>query len=170
MFCSPSLDNCGQGAAAPAQFALASASHAVWSGVLYWTDTSLAQVVKCTAATPSGCTSTSVVAGTSTSPSVLDVDNTNVYFADSAGVHQCPIGGCASSLTIAGGQQNANSITSDGTYVYWANSTSIMRATIGVMNSGIAIAQNQTNAATIGVGTKGVYWSVQDGTIMMLAK
>src|SRR5207248_7488578 len=84
MFCTPSLDNCDLGAATPAQFALGSASHAVWSGVLYWTDTSVGQVVKCTAATTSGCTSTTLVANTATSPSVLTVDNTNVYFAYSA--------------------------------------------------------------------------------------
>jgi hypothetical protein len=171
MFCTPSLDNCGLGAATPPQYALANASHAVaWASILYWTDTSLAQVVKCTAANASGCTSTSLVANTSTNPSVLTVDGTNVYFADSSGVRQCAVGGCASALTLGAGQQNANSIAYDATYVYWANSTSIMRATIGVMNSGTVIAQNQTNAATIGVGNKGVYWSVQDGAIMMLAK
>jgi hypothetical protein len=170
MFCTPALNNCGTGGGTPVQFTLANASHAFWYGLLYWTDTSAAQVVKCTGSTSSGCTSTSVVANTATSPSVLTVDGTNVYFADSAGVHQCAVGGCASSLTLAGGQQNANSIVSDAKYVYWASSTSIMRGTIDVMNSGTVIAQNQTNAATIGLGTKAVYWSVQDGAIMMLAK
>jgi hypothetical protein len=170
MMCTPTLGNCAN----PIQFTLATTTNIVSYGPLYWTDTSAGAVMKCTTTSgnTSGCTATSAIASFLVSPSVLAVDGTNVYWSDSLGVHQCPVGGCGatSPVTLGAGQQNANSIVADGNYVYWANGSSVIRAHVGVADSAAAIAQNQAGAATVGTGTKGIYWSVQNGAVMMLAK
>jgi hypothetical protein len=153
-------------------FSSATTGNIASHGALYWTDTALAAVMKCSAVTPgAACTSPQTIEASVGGGSVLAVDDANVYWADLDGVKQCPSGGCGTNapVLLATGMQNAASMATDGTNLYWATGSTIVRARVGSPNSAAVIAQNQTAPSQVALGTKAVYW-LAGGTTMMLAK
>ncbi len=136
---------------------------------VFWAASATGTILSCIASNGL-CAGTIAISTGRVGATVIAADASNVYWNETAGVMQCPVGGCAGAAPTVLGAANATNIASDGTYVYWPSGTTIYRAQIGHAGSAVAIAQNQAGAGTVAVGPKAVYWSVNTGNIMLLAK
>jgi hypothetical protein len=164
------IDSCANGTATCTTFVTSSTSdRIVASGAyVYWTEPSTNSVMRCDA-TSSMCSSPATVSSPTTSPGGLAVDGTNVYWLDSAGLQQAPVGG-GNKVTLAPGATGVGPAANDGAHVYWAGQNNVYRATVGVANSQQTVATSQLGVGYIVVDAASVYWNVSTGAIMTMGK
>lgn len=163
------INSCANGTTTCQKFVTSSTSNnIVASGTyVYWTEPSTNSVLRCTAGTV--CSSPSTVYSPTTSPGGLAVDGTNVYWLDSAGLQQVPVGGGAK-VTLAAGATGVGPASNDGAHVYWAGQNNVYRATVGVASSQQTIATSQLGVQNIVVDAASVYWSISTGAIMTIGQ
>jgi hypothetical protein len=162
------IDSCSIASCTPVQYSGDNPSAITNNGSsIFWSDGS-GYVYGCSA-TSGACTNPVTISSGRVSPGAVAADSNYVYWADNAGIMECPVGGCGGSAPIALGTGNLNSLVTDGTYVYWTDGNGVWRARPGVANSAIEIVPNETGAGTVGVGSVGVYWSTTSA-IRALAK
>jgi hypothetical protein len=163
------IEMCTNGTATCQKFVTSSTStNIVAAGAyVYWTEPSTNSVLRC--AVGAVCSSPSTVYSPTTNPGALAVDGTNVYWLDSAGLQQVPIGG-GTEVTLAPGASGVGPAGNDDAHVYWAGQNNVYRATVGVASSQQTIATSQLGVTNIVVDAASVYWSVSTAAIMTIGK